>query len=148
MSYTQADKLTIGNYEFSLKVWDNLGNESTKKFPMKVLKDTLIGPPKFLPLPDMTFQLPMNIVPLDGSLNRSQNPYGRRISFKWQVIEAPLNSDPVIIYNDTMATTKAIIRTKGKYLVTLDMTNEIGLTSADTIEITMLADPLSGTENI
>ena len=80
---------------------------------MEVLQDTLNGTPKIFPLSDQEIQLPLNMVYLEGSDNFSVNPLGRKLYFKWLVIDKPAGSAEVVFTSATSAETNAFISKPG-----------------------------------
>jgi len=136
---------TPGVYEISLKVWSSSDNVNTQKFTMEVIQETLTSAPTIAPLPDMDAQLPNNYVNINAQDNYRVNPPGRSLFFKWRIIEAPLDARPSISL-DGVSNTFAIVKIPGKYVIKLDVTNEINLTTSDSFVVNVLPDPLSGTE--
>jgi hypothetical protein len=146
---TIADSLVTGKYVFMLSVNDELGHNVYANFEVRVLKDTLKAvPPNIWPLPDVTLTMPVNTVPLIASSAYNVNPPGRLLFFKWTVIQQPPGSDPPIITNITNSTVNLSRLWAGIYLVQLQVTNELGLSSRDTVEVKVLPDSLSGTTRI
>ena len=145
---TKVDSLFAGKYLFKLKVWDNMGNQAIAEYQLEVIQDTLQSAPKISPLPDIVLQFPQNTINLNGTDNYKVNPAGRELSFFWTVIETPANSATIVINQYESPNAYAQVTTPGHYRFSLELTNELGFTSADTIDVNVLADPLSGTERI
>jgi hypothetical protein len=143
---TKVDNLHVGKYTFILKAWDAAGNKALAEYQMEVFQDSLQNPPKIVLLPDMVLQLPKNLLELDVSEIIKANPPGRALSFDWYVLASPANSTPVEFIQNGSADIYARIITPGQYRFELELTNELGLTSYDTINLSVLADPLSGME--
>ena len=143
---TVADSLVTGKYIFVLSVNDDLGNSASANFQVEVMKDTLKAvPPIIYPIPDVTINMPYNSVSLSASTSIYINPVGRPLFFKWTVIQQPAASDPPVISNSTSHTIKLSRLWSGTYLFELQLTNELGLSSKDTVEVKVIPDALSGT---
>jgi len=132
-----------GIYEIILKAWSTSDNENTRKFTMEVLP----GTPVISPLPDMYAKLPDNYVKLNAEDNYRVNP-GRYLYFKWRILEAPTTDYGPSLSEKNGSSTLLIVRVSGKYVIQLDVTNEINLTTSDSFVVNVIADPLSGTEII
>jgi hypothetical protein len=137
-----------GIYEISLKVWSTPDNVNTKTFTMEVIPETLTSAPVISPLPDMDAQLPDNYVKLNAQGNYLVTPAGRLLFFKWRIIEGPSTDYRPSLSQDSVSNTFLIVRAPGKYVIKLDVTNEINLTTSDSFVVNVIPDPLSGTEVI
>jgi hypothetical protein len=145
---TKVDSLRRGTYLFTLKVWDAAGNVALSDFPLEVLQDTLHDAPKINPLSDIKLQLPQCTASLNGSQNYQVNPQGRVLFFHWSVIQVPVNSTPIKMSDTAGAVLNVILNAPGHYRFRLELSNDLHLSSADTIDIEVLPDALSGTERI
>jgi len=135
-----------GVYEISLKVWSSSDNVNTQKFTMEVIPETLTSAPTISPLPDLDAQLPDNFVYFNALDYYRVNPTGRLLFFKWRIIEAPTTDYRPTLSQDSVSSTFAVVRAPGKYVIALDVTNEINLTTSDSFVVNVIADPLSGKE--
>jgi len=135
-----------GIYEISLQVWTSPDNVNTKTFTLEVIPEILTSAPVISPLQDMNLQLPENYIMLNAEQNYHVNPVGRFLFFKWRIIEDPSTDYRPILTQDSISSTFAIMRSPGKYVIQLDVTNEINLTTSDSFVVNVLPDPLSGTE--
>jgi len=146
---TVADSLVTGKYVFVLYINDELGNNQSASFEVEVLKDTLKAePPIIYPLPDVTIYMPVNSVSLLTNRSYYVNPPGRILFFRWTVIQQPPGSDPPTITNSTNSIVNLSRLWSGDYLVQLQVTNELGLSSKDTVQLKVIPDSLSGITRI
>jgi hypothetical protein len=147
-AYTNVDSLTIGKYNFRLTVRDTLGNQAMSNFAIEVKEDSLQWPPKIIPIPDQVIYLPQNSVTLNGNGIYSVNPLGRSLMFKWNLIQQPAGSSPVLIESLTSSLTNVYRFSEGSYLFGFEVTNELGLKNADTFQVKVMPDTLPGTIKI
>lgn len=142
---TIVDSIIVGKYTFLLEATDDFGNKARKNLELDVLQDTLAGrPPVILPLTDQSLYLPENQVFLKGETNYQVNPLHRELFFKWSVIQQPTGSPAVFINNPSGANTYASGFAAGIYLFRLELRNEAGFTSSDTMELKVFPDSLNG----
>jgi hypothetical protein len=146
---TKVDSLNPGQYRFRFTVDDSLGHHAESSYAMEYILDTLLG--KF-PIasagPDRQIKLPVNETDLDGYQTWFLNPNGRALNFIWTLISKPLGSIDPIINTPLEAQTRIWNLIEGKYQFRLEVVNELGFKSADTMEVTVLPDPLKGTTRI
>ena len=147
-AYTNVDSLTIGKYNFQLTVRDTLGNKAVSNFAIEVKADSLQWPPKIVPIPDQVIYMPQNTVTLNGNGTYGVNPSGRSLMFKWSLIQQPAGSSPVLIESPTSSLTNVYGFSEGSYLFGFEVTNEIGLKNADTIQVKVMPDTLPGSTKI
>jgi hypothetical protein len=146
---TMVDSLIVGRYTFQLDATDDFGNTARAGFDVDVLPDTLAKkPPVINPLPDQFLLLPKDTVWLNGDINYRVNPLNRELIYKWSVIQQPAGSPVVMINKINNANTYATRFAAGNYLFSLELTNEFGLKSFDTLELKVIPDSLSGTTKI
>ena len=142
-----AENLDSGNYTFVLRVRDISAFNDSAVFNLTVYKDTLTGPPKLTPLPDLFVVFP-KAAKLALGTAASMNPIRRELKFYWHVIEQPFDSPPVTIANSIEPDTEATGLQVGTYSFGLSVTNDLRLTTVDTFNITVLADTLTGTTKV
>jgi hypothetical protein len=142
--YTNVDSLAIGKYNFQLMVRDTLGNRAVSDFAIEVKADSLQWPPKIIPIPDQVIYIPQNSVTLNGSGTISVNPLGRSLFFKWNLIQQPAGNSAVLIESPASSITNVYGFSEGSYLFSFEVTNELGLKNADTIQVKVLPDTLPG----
>ena len=147
-AYTNVDSLTIGKYNFQLTVRDTLGNKAVSNFAIEVKADSLQWPPKIVPIPDQVIYMPQNTVTLNGNGVYSVNPLGRSLMFKWNLIQQPAGSSPILIESPSSSLTNIFGFSEGSYLFGFEVTNELGLKNADTIQVKVMLDTLPGSTKI
>jgi hypothetical protein len=139
-----ADSPFAGNYTFRLKVSDAGGHAAVSNYAIEVRKDTLTQGPKMVPLPDQLLYLPRTSFSLNAANAYTVNPVGRDLSFLWSLIQQPAGSGP-LEFNDTA---KPLVMVEGfmegSYQFRLEITNEIGLSIADTMGVMVMKDTLTG----
>jgi hypothetical protein len=147
-SKTVAKALGMGIYKFELTVTDNGGLSAKDTVQIFVNKSTE-QPVVANAGPDQTLTLPLDSAYLDGS---GSSPNGwqtsNNTSYSWSKISGPsqfiispatfLDRSPYLPI--TTAIAKNLI--PGTYLFKLEVTNASGATSADTIQVTVVNDPL------
>jgi hypothetical protein len=147
-AYTNVDSLSVGKYNFRLTVRDTLGNKAVSDFELVVKSDSLLGVPKIIPIPDQVIYLPQTSITLDGNRSISANPLGRSLAFKWFVIEHPAGNPAILIEHPASPLTNISGLFEGSYLFGLEITNELGLKNADTIQVNVMPDTLPGSIKI
>lgn len=148
-SIAWVEKPGIGQYIFKLTVKDNLGNISESNYTMDVLEDTLVGKkPIAIAGPDQTIYAPKDQVLLDAFETYSLNASNRSLILKWTVIEKPVQASHLEIETSSfyLANLKGLI--EGVYKIKLEVTNEVGMSDSDTLEIKVLPDPHKGSTRI
>ena len=136
------DSIKAGNYNFQLTVMDNFGQQAISNYAMEVLQDTLTGSPKIVPAADLTLKLPTSLIIVDASLSVLANPPNRKLVFQWSILQKPVeNNEPIITTNSNSFTYITNLE-RGQYQVLLKITNEIGLSSYDTVGINVLEPTL------
>jgi hypothetical protein len=128
---------------------DNLGNMAESSYTLDVLEDTLTGKKPIAKAgPDQQINAPDNTVILDASETFSFNPPGRPLFLKWSIIQLPSSAYEVKITQNTIPVTTISSLVEGNYKIQLEVKNDVGLTSYDTMEIKVLPDPLKGTTRV
>ena len=128
---TVVKNLTVGNYQFELKVTDNDGLSA--KDTMQVIVDSVVRvnhPPVANAGPDQTITLPTNTVNLDGS--GSTDPENNITSYVWTKISGPASFN---IANANAVQTQVTNLVQGVYQFELKVTDADGLFSKDTIQL-------------
>jgi len=148
-AFAWVENLGIGQYKFQLIVKDNLGNIADSIYSLDVLEDTLVG---IVPIvkagPDQVINAPRPDVNLNGYETIFFNAAARALNFKWRVIKQPAGSIQVEIYSDASPVSDAFGLEEGVYQFSLEVRNEVGAIGADTMQVTVLPDPLKGTTRI
>ncbi|TWI79454.1 Kelch motif protein [Lacibacter cauensis] len=134
---TSINKLVPGVYSFELKVTDNEGLFA--KDTIKIVVDSATvpnRPPVARAGQDQTITLPVNKAMLDGSA--STDPDNNIIGFAWRKIAGPSNS----VFSDPVAVkAEALDLTNGVYIFELTVTDAGGLSSTDTMQLTVNISP-------
>jgi hypothetical protein len=138
----------IGRYIFKLRVKDSLGNIAESSYTMDVLEDTLIGKKPIAKAgPDQQVNAPRLTLMLDGYETFSFNPKGRALFFKWTVIQQPSGSNLGTFIGDKYVSQVKVLE-EGLYRFQLQVENEYGLESSDTLDVKVLPDPYKGTTRV
>ena len=132
---TTVKNLKVGAYKFELKVTDDEG-ASAKDTVMITVDSTATGnhPPVACAGADRTITLPTDTVTSDG--NCSTDPDNNISSYLWTKIAGPAS---VTIANANAATTLVSNLTEGIYQFELKVTDAAGLSSKDTVQVTVSA---------
>lgn len=146
-SSTEVINFEVGSYRFNLQVTDNFGNQASNDFDLVVYQDTLKGPPVLPPLTDKTYQLPQPVY-LSALNVIEANPAGRTLKTQWIVLAQPNGSSAVDFIGSSPLFREVKGCVPGKYIFMLEIINELHLKAADTVELTILPDPLTGTVKI
>ena len=129
---TTVSGLVQGVYKFELRVTDNSG--ATGRDTMHV---TVNPAPNQVPTAnagvDQTITLPANIITLSGS---GTDPDGTITAYQWTKVSGPVNGT---ITNTTSATTTVTGLIQGVYLFELQVTDNDGAISTDTMQVTVNA---------
>ncbi len=142
------EKPGIGQYVFKLTVKDNLGNMAESSYALDVMEDTLVGKKPIAKAgPDLQIQAPKHTVFLDAYETFSFNPRGRKLLFKWTVIQQPAGSFLNNFISDEYSSLVNVSK-EGSYKFRLQVENELGLEASDTMEVKVLPDPYKGTTRV
>jgi len=147
-AYTTVSGFEIGNYVFRLRVFDKNGNEAFDDFPLEVRKDTLVGPPQIIPMPDGTINLPQDQIIISSTDHVIGNYYNRVFIFDWSVLQQPPGSQEVLLKNKSNASLLAEGLSLGSYSFRMEVTNELGLKASDTVDVLVRSDTLAGTTKV
>jgi hypothetical protein len=145
---TFIDSLRAGTYQLQLAVTDTIGNSTVSLFNMIVKNDSLSGPPTMNVLRDTVISLPNPAITLNGSVAYSVNPPCRDLQFLWSLLQQPTGSPPIEIPNKTNPVTNIRGYIAGTYQFYLVVTNDLGLSTADTMEVTIAQDTSKTTSKI
>jgi N-acetylneuraminic acid mutarotase len=140
---TIVKNLSVGSYQFELKVTDNLGLSA--KDTMTVTVDatpTTNHPPIANAGTDQIITLPTNTVNLDG--NGSTDPDDNITSYAWTKISGPSLFN---IANTNTIQTQVTNLVEGIYQFELKVTDAGGLFSKDTMQLTVNPEPPPPTNN-
>ena len=130
---TVVKNLSVGTYQFELKVTDNDG--LTARDTMSVILDAVMTtnhPPVANAGPNQTINLPVNTVTLNGS--GCSDPDMNIVSYTWTKISGPSLFN---IVNANAVLTQVTNLVQGIYHFELKVTDAGGLFSKDTVAITM-----------
>jgi len=127
---TPVRDLTLGVYQFELQVTDDRGLSS--KDTVKVTVSTTGNKPLTCAGQDLVTELPINTVILDGRC--STDPDNDIRSYLWTKIAGPLSFN---IINATFPETEVNNLSEGTYLFQLKVTDSIGLSTMDTVQVTV-----------
>lgn len=139
---TRVYGLVQGLYKFALTVIDN--NGLSAKDTIQIFVDNLVPvnhPPHANAGADQTVYLPDNSVIVDGS--SSTDPDNNITSYKWTKIAGPTSTYMV---NTNAAQTRINDLGPGVYQFELQVTDNGGLTSRDTVSIIVTSKTVSGLE--
>jgi hypothetical protein len=140
--------LVVGSYEIELLVSDRNDpvSQARASYKLEILADTLyLYPPRANAGDDRVITSPESMATLDGLRTYYQNPIGRSQTFTWSVIAQPPSSPAVTIVSPSRLITDVFQLVEGNYLFQLKVINERKLTALDTVQVTVLPDPLKGT---
>ncbi len=149
---TVVKNLLEGVYQFELKVTDNEGLWAKGTVQVIVKNDSAIYnlPPVAKAGPDQTITLPLDYTYLDGSGSSPNGwPYPNGATYVWTKISGPSQFllSPATLqetfqiagYVPTTAIAKDLI--PGSYLFRLQVTNSLGVSDADTVQVEVVEDP-------
>lgn len=132
---TTVNSLVKGVYRFELSATDNIGAITRDTVKVTVAADAVI-PANVIPVAtagnDQSIQLPLNKVTLAGA---GTDADGTIESYHWRKISGPAKAN---IKNANAAATQVIGLTKGTYRFELMVTDNIGATKTDTVQVTVL----------
>ncbi|MBW7890223.1 MAG: hypothetical protein H3C48_04190, partial [Chitinophagaceae bacterium] len=134
-STTIVNGLSMGIYEFELRVTDNNGIGSVAS--VKITVNSAPIPPIAKIEPVNIISLPDNSVELDGSLSSAPGDVIK--SFAWRKVSGPPDGT---ILNSSGAVANAIELSEGVYKFELEIINSKGLSSTAIITVTVKAAPL------
>jgi hypothetical protein len=127
--------LVPGSYQVQLTVTDNNGAQAKDTLEVRVLVVQSPGsiPPVAIAGSDQSFLLPADTAILDGS--SSFDTDGRIVSYEWKQLDGPAPAHIVDINNvHTLVTNLK----EGTYHFVLIVTDNSGLSAADTVQCTLL----------
>jgi predicted esterase len=135
---TTLTNLVQGTYIFRLVVTDNGG--LTSEDLVTVTVNATPPPPNHAPVAkagaDISITLPTNSTDLNGSA--STDPDNNIVSYEWAIISGPGQYN---MTNATSATAQLSALVQGTYVFRLVVTDAGGLSSADTMQVTVLRPP-------
>jgi len=131
-SFTDVTGLVEGVYQFQLQIIDNNGAIGTDIVQVTVNAVTNIPPVANAGL-DQTITLPADSVTFSGS---GSDADGVVVSYSWTKISGP---SAYTIFNPILPSTNVTGLIQGVYLFELQVTDDNGATSADTIQVTVNA---------
>jgi hypothetical protein len=139
-AFTKVSGLTQGTYIYQLTVTDNNNASSS------ALDTIIVNPADSIPVvnvlpvanagPDQTITAPTDTVNLDGSA--SYDPDGIIKSFSWVMISGP---GTVTINNNNTANPNVVGLIPGVYVFQLTVTDSVGATNTDNVNITVNPEP-------
>jgi hypothetical protein len=131
--------LVVGTYQVQLIVTDNKGATGSDTLQISVVPSTGNIPPVAISGKDQSFILPVDTMSLDGS--SSFDPDGRIVSYEWKQLDGPAPANIEDINNvHTLVTNLK----KGTYHFVLIVTDNEGLSGADTIQCELLQPVVQG----
>lgn len=131
--------LVVGTYQVQLMVTDNKGATGSDTLQISVVPSTGNIPPVAISGKDQSFILPADTMNLDGS--SSFDPDGRIVSYEWKQLDGPALANIEDINNvHTLVTNLK----EGTYHFVLIVTDNGGLTGADTIQCELLQPVVQG----
>ena len=133
-SKTSATGLTEGVYEFQLKITDNLG--ATAVDIVLITVKAAPAPPVAIAGNNITIQLPVNMVTLDGSA--SSSPDGTITDYMWTKISGPSQGVIIDPLNSSTAVSGLVAAI---YVFELKVTDDNGNSSIATVTVTVNAAP-------
>jgi hypothetical protein len=133
-SQTQISNLVEGVYYFELTVTDNDGDTGSDTMMVTVHPRPNQGPTANAGT-DRTITLPVNSPIVSGS---GTDPDGTIVAYQWRKVSGPI---PHIIVSPTSAQTSITALAQGIYQFELTVTDNLGATDKDTMQITVLPAP-------
>lgn len=127
-----AKNLIAGTYLFQLKVTDDLGAFALDTVLIIVHQPSLNQPPVANAGSDQTILLPTNTATLNAGM--STDPENNIATYRWSNISGPSIAN-IIQANEVVSQVLSLI--KGVYKIQLTVTDASGLSSADTVLITV-----------
>jgi hypothetical protein len=140
---TIISNLVVGTYVFRLTVTDNNGATANDDVTVVVLDAASPGnqSPVAIPGNDITVQLPIASITLDGSA--SYDPDGKIISYKWTKVSGPTT---FTLLTPSAATTVLSNMVPGTYVFRLSVTDDKGALDNETMTVTVLGSKLQQPE--
>ncbi|HJW17700.1 MAG TPA: PKD domain-containing protein, partial [Flavisolibacter sp.] len=134
---TMLRGMVAGVYAMELKVTDNDGLSSADTMQITVSISSQINqPPVAKAGADITYSQPINSVGIDGS--QSYDPDGSIVSYVWKQIAGANQTN---ITDPLKAISKVYDLTGGTYLFELTVTDNAGLSSSDTVQVSATLNP-------
>jgi hypothetical protein len=130
---TTVDGLEAGTYVFQLKVTDSNGNSATASATV-IVNPAPAAPPVADAGSDISVQLPVNLITLDGSQSYARNK-GRIDQYRWEKISGP---GTLVILNSNSATPTIQNIGPGTYVFRLIVEDSNGFTDSDEVMITVV----------
>jgi hypothetical protein len=136
---TIISNLVVGTYVFRLTVTDNNGATANDDVTVVVIDAASPGnqSPVAMPGNDITVQLPLASITLDGS--GSYDPDGKIISYKWTKVSGPTT---FTLLTPSSATTVLSNMVPGTYVFRLSVTDDKGALDNETMTVTVLGTKL------
>lgn len=135
---TVLSDLVQGVYTFQLRVWDNAWTSS-----VATIKVTVNPEPNYAPVADaggdITITLPVNSTSLNGTNSTDPNGNSTIASYTWTWISGPAQYE---LANANAASTALNKLVAGKYAFRLQVTDNGGLSDADTVIVIVNAAPV------
>ncbi len=135
---TQITNLVEGTYTFMVRIWDNLYDSAndTLTITVKPAPTPVNRPPVANAGSAITITLPTNSTTLNGSA--SSDPDNNISSYQWSKVSGP---SQYTIGNPAAASTSLTNLVEGVYLFRLLVTDSGGLSSSDTVKVTVNPAP-------
>ncbi|HUP13815.1 MAG TPA: hypothetical protein VM187_16455, partial [Niastella sp.] len=134
---TTVAGLEEGTYLFELRATDNKMATVRDTMKITVVAAAIVTPPNAVPTAlagiDQVIQLPIAVTELKGSGKDSD---GTIESYHWEKLSGPVKA---VIFSANKATTSIIGLVKGFYQFELTVTDNMGATKTDTVQVTVLA---------
>lgn len=137
---TTVGSLSVGTYVFQLKVTDSNGKSATASVTVTVKAAPV--PPQADAGENITIQLPLNHVLLDGSASRGGS--GNIKQYRWSKASGPTAGT---IVNGNQAATAVQQLEEGVYEFQLEVTNEHDLKATSVVVVTVKAAPVRPVAN-
>jgi hypothetical protein len=132
-SKTSAHKLAAGIYLFELMVWDEPGLTDADTVEIQIESIATVNRPPVADAGSDQFLLVGNTTAkLDGS--RSSDPDNNIVEYRWREIDPPT---PVSFSNLNVILPELNGLVRGEYLVELTVKDAMGLSSSDTVKVTV-----------
>ena len=136
---TTVSNLAQGSYSFELTVTDNSG--ASARDTVQVTVNAAVAKPNQMPEAnaggDIQITLPTNSTRLSGT---GTDPDGKISSYRWRSVSGPKE---FTIVSPTRATTTVSGLVQGVYNFELMVTDNLGATDRDTVQVTVLAAPIN-----
>ncbi|HVM87014.1 MAG TPA: PKD domain-containing protein [Puia sp.] len=125
--------LQTGSYVFQLTVTDNSGASANAQVTVTVNAAIINPPPVANAGNDTTIALPSNSATLNGSASTA--PSGNIVSYQWVQVSGP---GTAVVSSPGSAITDVNTLIAGVYLFELTITDNLGATAKDTVQITVV----------